>query len=173
MKSDKYLTSLFEITVNPKIDMLLEVWNLSFSAWNSHRWVRHFFSMNKTTAHLPDRQKSGTALLEGFSLWSTLLRWDTFNQFRSTFWHNAESLLVIWRQSFKIHRSRDKRYIFIDQLHVTPKGICGTLVKEKKIPEMRPFLLTVMVTVHKRASQKTAMLASAALHKKINYECNF
>lgn len=38
---------------------------------------------------------------------------------------------------------------------------------------MRPFLLTVMVTVHKRASQKTAMLASAALHKKINYECNF
>lgn len=134
MKPDKYLTSLFEITVNPKIDMLLEVWNLSFSAWNSHRWVRHFFSMNKTTAHLPDRQKSGTALLEGFSLWSTLLRWDTFNQFRSTFWHNVESLLVIWRQTFKIHRSRDKRYIFIDQLHVTPKGICGTPVKEKKNP---------------------------------------
>lgn len=25
MKPDKYLTSLFEITVNPKIDMLLEV----------------------------------------------------------------------------------------------------------------------------------------------------
>lgn len=53
-----------------------------------------------------------------------------------------------------------------DQFSVTPKGICGTLVKEKKFPEMRPLLLTVMVTVHKGASQNTAMLASAALHKK-------
>lgn len=37
---------------------------------------------------------------------------------------------------------------------MTPKGICGTLVKEKKFPEMRPFLLTAMVTVHKGASQE-------------------
>jgi len=53
-----------------------------------------------------------------------------------------------------------------DQFSVTPKGICGTLVKEKKFPEMRPFLLAVMVTVHEGASQKTAMLASAALRTK-------
>lgn len=44
-----------------------------------------------------------------------------------------------------------------DRFSVTPKGICGTLVKEKKFPEMRAFLPRGMATVHGGASQRPAL----------------
>lgn len=40
----------------------------------------------------------------------------------------------------------------------------GLWLRKNKFPEMRPFLLTAMVTVHKRSKPRTATLASAALH---------
>lgn len=52
------------------------------------------------------------------------------------------------------------------------KGICGTLVKEKKFPETRAFLPRGMVTVHDGASQKPA-LGPVQHYTKHDYERNF
>lgn len=64
------------------------------------------------------------------------------------------SLLVVWSQFLRSTALGISDAFSRGRFRVTPKGICGTLLKEKKFPEMPPFLLTAMVTVHKGASQE-------------------
>lgn len=138
--------------VNPKPDMLLEAWHLSFSDWNSHRWVRHLFSKNKSTAYLPYGQKA----------------WDStpghcpvtepVSHFRPTFRHNVSSLPVTRRELFNTHRPGDKQYVFFSETTAcdTKRYLWDSkeIKKANEFPEMRPFLLTVMAAVHKGASWK-------------------
>ena len=155
--------------VNPKPNMLLEAWHLSFSNWNSHRWVRHLFSKNKSTAYLPYGQKAWDSTAGHCPVT------EPVSHFRPTFWHNVSSLPVTRRQLFKTHRPGDKQYVFFRDNCVWHQKVFVGLQGNKE-SKWIPRDETIPAYSHGRCAQrsklKAAAPAGAALHKKINYECN-
>lgn len=135
--------------------MLLELWGLNWSVCTSPSCTGPFLSIPKPPADLPHGHNARDSTPEDIPPRSSPCSWDTSNQLRSTFWHDAKKAFWLFEANFLRSTALGISDAFSrGQFRVTPKGICGTLVKEKKFPEMRPFLLTAMVTVHKGASQE-------------------
>lgn len=73
----------------------------------------------------------------------------------------------------KIHRSRDKWCDFERPIWVTPKGICGTLVKEKQIPRDETIPADSNGDCAQKEQAKNSHAGQCSTTHKPTHGCNF
>lgn len=151
----KYRTFLLETRVNPKLRYASGIVRFELICLHQPQLHKAFPIHPQAPCGCPAQTQHLGQHSRGYSTMEFTLQLGHFQPAQVHILTQCKkSLLVVWSQFLRSTALGISDAFSRGQFRVTPKGICGTLVKEKKFPEMRPFLLTAMVTVHKGASQE-------------------